>query len=96
LRPWFSAPIFFTGAAGTSTDDAVPAGDRRRCVITSIIGTFFVKLGSNNSIMGALYKGFIATAVLSLIVALAAIVWGWLGWAPDTVHHIDGKSSPAC
>ena len=38
------------------------------CVITSIIGTFFVKLGSNNSIMGALYKGFIATAVLSLIV----------------------------
>ena len=30
------------------------------CVITSIIGTFFVKLGANNSIMGALYKGFIA------------------------------------
>jgi hypothetical protein len=35
------------------------------CVVTSIIGTFFVKLGANNSIMGALYKGFIATAVLS-------------------------------
>jgi len=35
------------------------------CVITSIIGTFFVKLGKNNSIMGALYKGFIATALLS-------------------------------
>ncbi|MFT4080498.1 sodium-translocating pyrophosphatase [Rhodomicrobium lacus] len=37
------------------------------CVVTSIVGTFFVRLGSNNSIMGALYKGFIATGVLSLI-----------------------------
>ncbi len=36
------------------------------CVLTSIIGTFFVRLGSNNSIMGALYKGLIATGVLSL------------------------------
>ncbi len=32
------------------------------CIITSIIGTFFVKLGANQSIMGALYKGLIATA----------------------------------
>ena len=37
------------------------------CIITSIIGTFFVKLGASQSIMGALYKGFIATAVLSLV-----------------------------
>src|SRR5262245_31922129 len=36
------------------------------CVITSIIGTYFVKLGASNNIMGALYKGFIATAILSL------------------------------
>ena len=36
------------------------------CIITSIIGTFFVRLGKNKSIMGALYKGFIASAVLSL------------------------------
>jgi K(+)-stimulated pyrophosphate-energized sodium pump len=36
------------------------------CVITSIIGTYFVKLGANNNIMGALYKGVIATGVLSL------------------------------
>ena len=36
------------------------------CVITSIIGTFFVKLGASNNIMGALYKGVIATGVLSL------------------------------
>jgi K(+)-stimulated pyrophosphate-energized sodium pump len=37
------------------------------CVITSIIGTYFVKLGANNNIMGALYKGVIATGVLSLV-----------------------------
>lgn len=37
------------------------------CLITSIIGTFFVRLGSNKSIMGALYKGFFATTVLSAI-----------------------------
>ena len=38
------------------------------CILTSIIGTFFVRLGKSNNIMGALYKGFIATAVLSLII----------------------------
>jgi K(+)-stimulated pyrophosphate-energized sodium pump len=37
------------------------------CVVTSIIGTFFVKLGSSGNIMGALYKGILATGVLSLI-----------------------------
>lgn len=40
------------------------------CVITSIIGTYFVKLGSSNNIMGALYKGVIVTALLSL-----AVLW---------------------
>jgi len=37
------------------------------CLLTSIAGTFFVRLGSSKNIMGALYKGFIATAILSLI-----------------------------
>jgi len=44
------------------------------CVVTSIIGTYFVKLGSSNNIMGALYKGIIATGVLSLIVLLP-VLW---------------------
>ncbi|SFV37572.1 K(+)-stimulated pyrophosphate-energized sodium pump [Devosia crocina] len=44
------------------------------CVITSIIGTYFVKLGSDNNIMGALYKGVIATGVLSLV-ALLPVLW---------------------
>ena len=35
------------------------------CILTSIIGTYFVRLGGG-SIMGALYKGFLVTAVLSI------------------------------
>ena len=38
------------------------------CIITSIVGTWFVKLGKNKNIMGALYKGFIVTAITSLII----------------------------
>ena len=38
------------------------------CIITSIIGTWFVKLGKSKNIMGALYKGFIATSILSLLI----------------------------
>ncbi|HWH23168.1 MAG TPA: sodium-translocating pyrophosphatase [Allosphingosinicella sp.] len=36
------------------------------CIITSIIGTYFVRLGRKESIMGALYKGFWVTAGLSV------------------------------
>ncbi len=38
------------------------------CILTSIIGTFFVKLGKTKNIMAALYKGFVVTAVTSLII----------------------------
>ncbi len=38
------------------------------CVLTSIAGTFFVRLGSNKNIMGALYKGFLATAIFSAVI----------------------------
>ncbi len=46
------------------------------CIVTSIAGTFFVKLGANNSIMGALYKGFIGAGVLS--VGAIALVNMWI------------------
>jgi len=36
------------------------------CILTSIIGTYFVRLGRKQSIMGALYKGFWVTAALSI------------------------------
>ncbi|MFZ1744266.1 MAG: sodium-translocating pyrophosphatase [Pontixanthobacter sp.] len=41
------------------------------CIVTSIIGTYMVRLGKSNNIMGALYKGFITTALLSI----PAIYW---------------------
>ncbi len=37
------------------------------CILTSIIGTYFVRLGSKNNIMGALYKGFWISVVLSAV-----------------------------
>ncbi len=36
------------------------------CIITSIIGTYFVRLGGGKNVMGAMYKGFLVTAVLSV------------------------------
>jgi K(+)-stimulated pyrophosphate-energized sodium pump len=61
------AAIYFAGQPTVGTLMIYPLAICAACVITSIIGTFFVRLGANNSIMGALYKGIIATGVLSLI-----------------------------
>ncbi|MBU0864234.1 MAG: sodium-translocating pyrophosphatase [Alphaproteobacteria bacterium] len=36
------------------------------CIITSIIGTYFVRLGGGTNVMGAMYKGFLVTAILSV------------------------------
>ncbi len=36
------------------------------CIVTSIIGTYFVRLGGGKNIMGAMYKGFLVTAILSI------------------------------
>ncbi len=61
------AAIYFSGQPNVESIMLYPLAIGGACVITSIIGTFFVRLGSNNSIMGALYKGFIAAGILSLI-----------------------------
>jgi len=37
------------------------------CILTSIVGTFFVRLGSSKNIMWALYKGFLATTIFSIV-----------------------------
>jgi K(+)-stimulated pyrophosphate-energized sodium pump len=60
------AAIYFSGQQVVTNLMLYPLAVCALGVVTSIIGTFFVRLGSNQSIMGALYKGFIATGVLSV------------------------------
>jgi len=75
--------IFFTGSEILSQVMLYPLAICGACLITSIIGAFFVKLGANGSIMGALYKGLIVTGLLSIIGLGAAtsltIGWGDIG-----------------
>ena len=59
------ASIFFPDSSNMMVYPLAIGGS---CIITSIIGTWFVRLGKSKNIMGALYKGFIATAVLSLLI----------------------------
>ncbi|MBV2142783.1 sodium-translocating pyrophosphatase [Falsochrobactrum sp. TDYN1] len=77
------AAIFFNGSDVLSSVMLYPLTICAACVITSIAGTFFVKLGVNGSIMGALYKGLIATGVLSIaglaIANTLTIGWGEIG-----------------
>jgi K(+)-stimulated pyrophosphate-energized sodium pump len=61
------AAIYFAGQDIVENLMIYPLAIGGMCIFTSILGTFFVRLGANGSIMGALYKGFIATGVLSLI-----------------------------
>ncbi len=60
------ASIFFVGSA-TSSMMMYPLAIAGVCTLASIIGTYFVKLGSNENIMLALYKGFLVSAILSAI-----------------------------
>ena len=61
------ASIYFAGQPIVGNLMIYPLAICALGVATSIVGTFFVRLGANQSIMGALYKGFFVTGVLSLI-----------------------------
>ncbi|HDZ74467.1 MAG TPA: sodium-translocating pyrophosphatase, partial [Aurantimonas coralicida] len=80
--------IFFAGSDIIESVMAYPLAIGGACIITSIIGTFFVRLGSNGSIMGALYKGLWATTLLS-IVGLAIATWATIGFG-DIGQSTDG------
>src|SRR3974377_86112 len=69
------AAIFFAKTPALQNMMTLPLAIGGICIITSIIGTFFVKLGATQSIMGALYKGLIATGVLSLAGVAGVIYW---------------------
>ncbi|MEP9389257.1 sodium-translocating pyrophosphatase [Mesorhizobium sp. KR9-304] len=90
--------IFFGGTAVLDSVMLYPLAICGACIITSIVGTFFVKLGSNGSIMGALYKGLIVTGILSVIGLGAAtsltIGWGEIGTGGGVV--ITGQNLFIC
>jgi K(+)-stimulated pyrophosphate-energized sodium pump len=72
------AAIYFTGEIRDRLL-VLPLGIGAVCIVTSIVGTYFVRLGSDNGIMKALYKGLAVTGVLS-IVAIAIIVAWFVGF----------------
>jgi K(+)-stimulated pyrophosphate-energized sodium pump len=78
------AAIFFTGETA-ATLMLFPLVIGAVCIIASVIGTFFVKLGSDQNIMWALYKGFISSAVISAVL-IGVVIWKMLGF--DTVFEL--------
>ena len=65
------------------------------CIITSIIGTYFVRLGGGKNIMGAMYKGFLVTAVLSVPAIWFAISYA-LGGMENDVGGYTGRTLFYC
>jgi K(+)-stimulated pyrophosphate-energized sodium pump len=86
------AAIFFRGTEAVTAMMLLPLAICGVCIVTSIIGTFFVRLGKSRNIMGALYQGLIVTGVLSI----GAVWWvtNTLVTAPVTVgdHTFDAMS----
>lgn len=60
------AAIFFRGQPYVDLMMVLPLAICAVCIVTSIVGSFFVRLGKSNNIMGALYQGLIVTGVLSI------------------------------
>ena len=61
------ASIFFANDPFLNQIMIYPITIGGACILTSIVGTFFVRLGKSQNVMGALYKGFFAAAILSSI-----------------------------
>jgi K(+)-stimulated pyrophosphate-energized sodium pump len=67
--------IFFDGTPYRDTMMILPLVIGAVCILASVIGTYFVRLGNSDNIMGALYKGLVATGILS-----AALIAGVIDW----------------
>ncbi len=58
------------------------------CIVTSILGTYFVRLGGGTNVMGAMYKGFIVTAVTSI-----PAIYGVMTYALGDMRQVIGGGS---
>ena len=88
------ASISFNGVAETGMM-MLPLTIAGVCIFTSIIGTFFVRLSKDSrNVMGALYKGFIASAVLSVPALYLAIYMTLGDPMTATVTMADDLSTP--
>jgi len=72
------ASIFF-GAAIRDTMLMLPLVIGAVCIVASVIGTYFVRLGASQNIMAALYKGLIVAGVLSAL-AIAGVIAKMIGF----------------
>src|SRR3954470_12271150 len=75
------ASIFFTGPVADAMM-MLPLGIGAVCILASIAGTYFVKLGPSQSIMGALYKGLVATGAISAV-AIAVVIAATVGFTTE-------------
>jgi len=82
--------IFFSGAEALSLM-LYPLVIGGVCLLASIAGTFFVKLGPKKNIMGALYKGFWGAAGISLV-ALVPATWVVLGFGATGFEAMVGDT----
>lgn len=82
------AASVFTATAATEVV-MLPLMIGALCIIGSIAGVYFVRLGKKKNIMGALYRGFIASAVFSL--ALVSVLFGNLGF--DNGWELAGENA---
>jgi K(+)-stimulated pyrophosphate-energized sodium pump len=83
------ASTFFSGEA-RSTMMILPLLIGGVCIVASIIGSFFVRLGKNQNIMGALYKGLIVTGIISaaFIVSVVSVLIG----VDNAITKVDGTA----
>jgi K(+)-stimulated pyrophosphate-energized sodium pump len=87
--------ILFAGSEVLADFMVYPLTIGAICIITSVVGTFFVRLGGSDNIMGALYKGFITTGVLSAV-GLLPVTWVVIGFGELGASGITGWSLYLC
>ena len=80
------AAIFFRDQPYVDVMMLLPLAICGICIVTSIVGSFFVRLGKSNNIMGALYQGLIVTGVLSA----GAVYWVIHQLVPGAVETSGG------